>query len=213
MGHERIDFDVFPEIIDVGRRMEEAKLVNTSEGNISIKRDGLVYITPSRHSKRTLTREIIAVIDEAGQQIWGSMKPSSETPMHLAAYGIHPGTNAVIHCHAPYLTAHAICNKSIKLDCHPELLCHLKDIPCAPYGRPGTEDILDKAREALKDRYLVLLGNHGVLAVASSLEKCFARVETAESIARLMTIVAQVGEPVPLPAEELERYSHFQPAL
>ena len=213
MVNNKIDFDVFAEIIDIGAKMEENKLVNSAEGNISIKRDGLLYITPSRHSKKTLTNDVIAVIDEDGNQIWGSMKPSSETPMHRAAYGIHEGTNAVIHCHAPYLTAYAICNMPLKFDCHPELICHLKDIPCAPYGRPGTEDILNKAREALKDRYLCLLGNHGVLAVASSLEKCYHRVETAESVARLMTLVKQIGTPVPLPESELERSSHIQLVL
>lgn len=203
----RIDRSVFEEIITIGARMEENKLVNTFEGNISVKKDGLLYITPSRHSKKTLMEDVIAVIDEEGNQIWGSMKPSSETPMHRAAYGVHEGTKAVIHCHAPYLTAYAICNKSLKFDCHPELISHFKDIPCAPYGRPGTEDILDKARAALKDRYLVLLGNHGVLAVASSLEKCYSRVEAGESVARLMTIVPQVGTPVPLPQSEIERMS------
>ena len=142
MVNNKIDFDVFAEIIDIGAKMEENKLVNSAEGNISIKRDGLLYITPSRHSKKTLTNDVIAVIDEDGNQIWGSMKPSSETPMHRAAYGIHEGTNAVIHCHAPYLTAYAICNMPLKFDCHPELICHLKDIPCAPY--PQDRSIMNR---------------------------------------------------------------------
>ena len=43
-----IDYDVIREIIRVAKAMEAAQLVNTYEGNLSIKQDGLLYITPAR---------------------------------------------------------------------------------------------------------------------------------------------------------------------
>lgn len=202
--NSQIDMEVIEEIIRVSEAMEDVNLVNTYEGNLSIKKGDLIYITPTRTRKSSLTPEQIAIIDSEGNQISGTKKPSSETVMHCAAYEYRDDVSAVIHCHAPYLTAHAMCNKSIKVFCHPELLLFFKDIPCAPYGRPGTRQIIDNGADMLKTHNLILLGNHGVLAVGSTLEKAFSRVESAEKFARILTICKSVGDTVDIPAEEIE---------
>jgi L-fuculose-phosphate aldolase len=201
----RIDKSVVDEIIRVARKMEEAQLVNTFEGNLSIMKDGFLYITPARTRKSELTEDLIVVFDEAGTQIGGTKKASSELLMHKGAYSVRDDIKAVIHCHAPYLTAFAICNVPIDYKCHPEILFHFKDIPVAPYGKPGTSEIVDNAREYLKNRNLVLLGNHGVLAVGSTLEIVFQRIESAEKFARIATIAKQIGPVVNIPPSEIER--------
>ena len=132
-----IDYDVIREIIRVAKAMEAAQLVNTYEGNLSIKQDGLLYITPARTRKSTLTEDLICVIDEEGNQIHGTKKSSSETIMHHNSYELRPDINAVIHCHSPFLTAHAMCHVPIDQKCHPEILFHFKDIPVAPMASPA----------------------------------------------------------------------------
>lgn len=200
-----IDYDVIHEVIRVSKAMEAAQLVNTYEGNLSIKQDGLLYITPARTRKSTLTEDLICVIDEEGNQIHGTKKSSSETIMHRNSYELRPDISAVIHCHSPYLTAHAMCHVPIDQKCHPEILFHFKDIPVAPYGQPGTREILDKAAPYLKNRNLVLLGNHGVLAVGSTLEKAFQRVEAAEKFAMEIFITRSLGPVVDIPQSEIDR--------
>jgi L-fuculose-phosphate aldolase len=83
--------------------MDQKNLVNTYEGNLSIKRDDKILITPSGKSKASLTPEMIAVIDQTG----GSLK---DAPLllefllrrrHRLRHDIH----ATIHSHAPYLTS------------------------------------------------------------------------------------------------------------
>lgn len=201
----RINRDVIAKIIEISKKMEANQLVNTFEGNLSIMQDGLLYITPARTSKSSLTENVICVFDENGKQIWGEKKASSELCMHKGAYTVKDEIKAVIHCHAPHLTAYAICNVPLEFKCHPELLFHFKDIPVAPYGKPGTDEILDNARPYLLYRNLVLLGNHGVLAVGSTLDLAYQRVEAAEKFARVITITKSIGPVVNIPEPEIYR--------
>ena len=99
--NREINYDIIREIIRVSKAMESAQLVNTYEGNLSIKQDGLLYITPARTRKSTLTEDLICVLEEDGTQIHGSKKSSSETIMHRTAYELRDDVNAVIHCHSP----------------------------------------------------------------------------------------------------------------
>lgn len=201
---QEINFDVIREIIRVAKIMEAARLVNTYEGNLSVKDNGLIYITPTNTRKSTLTEDLIAVLDENGNQVFGKRKPSSEIIMHTAAYKLREDANAVIHCHSPYLTAHAICNIPIDQKCHPEMMMHYRDIPVAPYGRPGTSEIIDNAASYIKERNLVLLGNHGVLAVGSTLELTYQRVEAAEKFAQILAIARGLGPTVDIPQADID---------
>jgi len=203
---ERIDLKTIQEIIRVSKKMEELKLVNTFEGNLSILKDGLLYITPARTRKSVLTEDVIAVFDENDNQIHGTKRASSEKNMHLGAYTVRDDIKAAIHCHPPYLTAHAMCYVPIDYKCHPEILFHFKDIPVAAYGKPGTNEIVDNAKPFLKNRNVVLLANHGVLAVGSTLEKAFARIESAEKFAQIINISKNIGPLVDLPQAEIERF-------
>ena len=77
-----INMDVIREVMAVAKRLDEKTLVNTFEGNISAKVDGKIYITPTTKNKGLLTDDMIAVMDENGNQIHGNCKPTYELPMH-----------------------------------------------------------------------------------------------------------------------------------
>lgn len=201
----RIEVKWMDEIMEIGSMMQDMDLVNTFEGNLSIREGDLMYITPGRMDKKKLNHDNICVFDEAkGEQIWGG-RPSSETKMHRGAYGVKEGVRAVIHCHAPYLTAHAISHVPLDLKCHPELLFHFKDIPVVPYGMPGSDETVDKARPYLLQRNLVLMANHGVLSIASNLALAAQRIVAAEKLAKVLNIANQIGKPVDIPETEIYR--------
>lgn len=201
----RIRTEVMDEIIRVGSEMQDQELVNTFEGNLSIKDGDLMYVTPGRTSKKALTYDNICVFDLVkDEQIWGG-RASSETKMHKGAYTIKEGVNAAIHCHAPILTSYAVANKSIECKCHPELLFHYHDIPCVPYGMPGSDEIIEKARPYLLNRNLVLMANHGVLSIASNLSLACQRIVSAEKLAKELIIANLLGGPVDIPETEIIR--------
>jgi len=207
----KISKEVKQNILRVAKRMDEKGLVNAYEGNISVKKDGLLYITPSGQNKAWLTEEMIAVIDENGKQIDGTFKYSSELPMHIAAYGKRKkgNINAVIHCHSTHLTCYAICRKSLECTYYPEHVMAFDKIPVAPYGQPGTDAIHEGIGDLFEYGDIVLLANHGVLAVGETLEDALATVEAAEHSAQIYSVCQNIGDPVNIVGEELEKLKEW----
>jgi L-fuculose-phosphate aldolase len=200
-----ISQEAINDILEAARMMDRKGFMSAFEGNISVKRDGLLYITPTQTSKGSLTAAMIAVYDESGSRVAGELQASSELSMHTALYGMREGIGAVAHAHPPYLTAHAICHKTVTADCYPEFLALFSEIPVAPYGAPGSRDIYAGLKPLIQDHYVVLLANHGALAVGSTAAKACARLEAAEASAAVLDLAGRIGKPVPLGEAEIRR--------
>lgn len=202
-----IDLHVIQNIIDVARRLDDKGLVNAFEGNVSVKKDGYLYITPSGKSKVTLTPEKICVFDETGRQISGIYEPSSELKMHRAVYEMRDNIGGVVHAHPAFLTAYAMCGKPLESRCHAEMIWDHKVIEVAPYGRPGSDDIYKGVKPILdKGRDLLLLANHGVLSVGTDVFAALNKLESVENAAKILTIAKIVGDGkyADLPEEEVQ---------
>ncbi len=203
----KTDIEIKKRMIRVARRMDEKGLVNAYEGNLSVKDNGLIYITPACQSKAWLTEEMIAVLDGDGKQIEGTLPYSSEAPMHIAAYGKRKKGNihSVIHCHPTFLTGYAICRKPLECAFYPEHVVIFGKIPVAPYGQPGTDAIHEGIGDLFEESDIVLLANHGVLAVGETIEAALATVEAAEHSAMIYSACRSIGEPVDITGEEYEK--------
>ena len=166
------DKQIKEEIVYYAKLLDQKGLVNPLEGNISIydRENNKLYITPTGIRKSFLTEEKIAVLQN-GIQIDGELRRSSEYLLHEAALNARPDCRAAVHTHAPYLTAFAYCNKDIKLRCSSTFALLFEDIPCLPFGQPGTPHIANGIDKAIKEHDLILLANHGCLTVAPTLEK------------------------------------------
>ena len=198
----RIEKKYIQEVIECARRLDQKGMVNGFEGNISTRHNGLIYITPTGMSKATLTEDMIAVVDENGIQIAGSFRPTAELPMHMDAYAVRDDIVGVIHTHAPFLTAHALCNIPVETHAYPEMMGNFGRFEVAPYGRPGTDAIFEGAVPILKKRDVCLLGNHGAISVGTSLVDAMNKMEAAESIAKTLFIARMMGKAVDLSDEE-----------
>lgn len=192
-------------IVDIAKVMDQKNLVNTYEGNLSIRVEGRILITPSGKSKASLTTEMIAVIDETGKQFEGELKYSSEFLLHVAAYRLRADISAAIHSHAPYLTSFALNNQPIKSRAYPEMINLFGKIPVVPYGTPGTDEIAAEMGPHLAKSKVVLLANHGVLAVGSDLYDAFDLMQAAESIAYILTLAHNLGNVKDLTPEQVAR--------
>ena len=206
-----ISEEAINEVLFVAKRMDEKGLVNSFAGNISTKRDGKIYITPTGQNKGLLTPEKIAVLDENGKRIWG-MKETSETIMHTMAYEICEKNGwdvaGVVHSHSKVLTAFSMAMKSVETEALPEMMGNFHYIPCVPYGAPGTKYILTMAEPYLADGYrIVLLGNHGSLAVGKTVEDAMNVVEASEAIAEQVLISNYIlGGEKPVHKDEVARF-------
>lgn len=199
------------EVVKFAHLIENKGFINAMEGNISTydRETDTIYITPSGKCKCLLDESGIAVLDKDRNQVGGDFKASSEYRLHEAAYKARKDVGGVIHCHAPYLTAFAICGKPVRMDSCPEFLLAYKEIPVLPFGMTGTHDIHKGLDEALMKGNVVLLANHGVIAVGSDLEQALRFVEGAEGIAKILTIIDKVGTPQDLPKEAFDYCWNF----
>lgn len=206
-----ISEEVINQVLFVAKRMDDKGLVNSFAGNISAKADGKIYITPTGQNKGLLTPEKIAVIDENGKRIWG-MKETSEIIMHSMAYDICEkngwDVGGVVHSHSKVLTAFSMAGIDVETEALPEMMGNFHKIPCAPYGAPGTKFIMTMAEPYFADGYrIVLLGNHGSLAVGKDVEDAMNVVEACEAIAEQILITKYIlkGE-APLDRDEVARF-------
>lgn len=96
--------------------LEKHGLVIFTWGNVSgIDREkGLVVIKPSGVSYDNMKAEDMVVVDlTTGNVVEGNLKPSSDTPTHLALYRAFPEIGGVVHTHSTYATAWAQAGKDI----------------------------------------------------------------------------------------------------
>ena len=84
-------------------------LVIFTWGNVSgIDREsGLVVIKPSGVENDTMKVSDMVVVDLDGNVVEGDLRPSSDTPTHLALYKAFPEIGGVVHTHSTYATAWA----------------------------------------------------------------------------------------------------------
>lgn len=194
-------------VVDIGQRLTARGAVGTFEGNISVldRQTGRLYITPSGHAKDTLTPEMIVVTDQEGRPLEqrDGLKASSEIVMHARMYALRPDVNACVHCHPPFCTAFAVNQTPIRTDSMAELrvLFH-GEVPVLPYGEPGTVHLVD-GYERHMEKDVVLLANHGLLALGKDLDEAYGRTITIEMTAKTLFISRLMGTNVPIPEEEL----------
>ncbi len=83
-------------------------LVIFTWGNVSgiDRENGLVVIKPSGVSYDEMKVDDMVVVDiNTGTVVEGSLRPSSDTPTHIALYRAFPEIGGVVHTHSTYATA------------------------------------------------------------------------------------------------------------
>jgi len=94
----------------------EAGLVTLSFGNASglDRSRGVMLIKPSGVACDALRSEqLVAVAIDDGQVVEGELRPSSDTPTHLALYRAYPEIGGIVHTHSPAATSWAQASRSI----------------------------------------------------------------------------------------------------
>lgn len=195
------------EIVRVAKAMYHSGMINLFEGNVSMRVGDTMLLTPSRQDKEQMTPDMIIELDLEGgvRHAKEGLRPSVEYRMHAALYRMRPDIRAVVHNHSACATAYALAGKPIASDAHLELNLLFGQIPVAPYGMLGTEAVYTGIEPLMQDHHVVLLENHGLLAVGPDLLTAYSRAEAAEKIAKTLILTNLLGGEKPLPAEELEK--------
>lgn len=172
------------DIINIGKNLYNKDLTVGTSGNISVKTDKGILITTSGSVLGNLSEKEIVLIDFEGKE-QENKKASSEKMLHVEIYKQRSDVKAIIHTHPEYLTTFACCHKTLDEPIMSENIIYFEDIPVAPYAMPSSLELVENTVKYLKNRDVVLMANHGAIAVAENLKQAYLKMETAEYYAKV----------------------------
>jgi L-ribulose-5-phosphate 4-epimerase len=103
------------QVLEANLELPRYGLVTFTWGNVSgiDRASGLVVIKPSGVPYEELKAEDLVVLDLEGNKVDGRLKPSSDTPTHLALYRAFPSIGGIVHTHSPWATSWAQAGRDI----------------------------------------------------------------------------------------------------
>ena len=194
-------------IINACLKMNATGLNQGTSGNISLRTDSGVLITPTSMAYVDMTPDDIAHIPDGGREgaFDGPRRPSSEWRFHTDIYAARSEVNAIVHTHSTYATVLSMLRWPIPA-CHYMIAAFGgQDIRCSDYAIYGSADLSAQAVAALSGRFGCLLGTHGAIALGATLEQAMWRAEELETLAKQYYLARQIGDPVILEDDEIAR--------
>jgi L-fuculose-phosphate aldolase len=183
------------EVVAAAREMLRLGLVAGSSGNVSLREGDRIHITPSALPYADMGEDDVVTLSLSGELVAGTREPSSERRVHLAVYAARPDAGALVHSHSVHATAWSFLGDP--LDTGTEELEHAAGgaVLTAPFAPTGSDAIAAAAVEALAGRRAVLLGRHGVLALAESPARALDVCAVVERQAQLAWLLRGVTRP------------------
>lgn len=181
------------EILRVGSKLWQRQYVDGNGGNISVRiSPHYVLCTPTLCSKGDLCRKDLSLVDLANYQICGNRPQTSEILLHLEIYKAVPAAKAVIHCHPPYATAHAVAGVIPQGNLVPEQEVFVGPVALAPYETPGTLAFAKTVLPYVQDHNTILLANHGIVCWADTVTHAEWYVEVVDTYCKTVMIASQL---------------------
>ncbi len=182
-------------------------LVIFTWGNVSgIDREkGLMVIKPSGVDYDVMTPDDMVVIDiRTGEKVEGKLKPSSDTPTHLALYRAWPEIGGVVHTHSTYATAWSQAGIYLPNIGTTHADYFHKAIPCTPdMTEPEvtndyeleTGNVIIKRFEDMNPMHTpgVLVKNHGPFSWGKDPHDAVHNAVVMEQVAKMAFIAYQVN--------------------
>jgi L-fuculose-phosphate aldolase len=190
------------EMIATARRMNTSGLNQGTSGNLGVRVEGGLLITPSGMDYGALVPEDIVSLRFDGSPE-GRRVPSTEWRFHRDILEARPEVNAVLHAHSMFCTTLACLHRPIPPFHYMVAKAGGSSIRCAPYATFGTEALSRHAVAALEGRKACLLANHGMIAVGATLAAAYALAVEVETLAAMYWRALQIGEPVLLDEAEM----------
>jgi len=181
-------------------------------GNISVRLDDGILITPTSSCLGRLTPDRIAKIDWNGKLLAGD-KPSKEWILHLAVYRSRPDDNAVVHLHSPHAVAVSCLDALDPADVLPPItpyfVMRIGRLPLVPYYPPGAGELAEAVGDIAANYNAVLLAHHGTVVAGKNLDDAVYNSEELEETAKLFMLLKNSRYTVLKAAEVLELKKRF----
>lgn len=191
------------QIIATCLKMSALGINHGTSGNVSVRVEGGLLITPSGMPYEQIEPEDIVLLDQAGRY-QGRRLPSTEWRFHYDIMRERPDINAIVHNHALHCTVLACLRMEIPAFHYMIAVAGGDTIRVAPYARFGTQALSDHALAALEGRKACLLANHGMIALGADLDKALGLAVEVENLASCYWRCLQVTRPAILTSGQID---------
>jgi len=181
------------QLIDTAQAMNASGLNPGTSGNLSLRCEEGMLITPSGMDYAGLEPDDIVWMDLGGN-CKGTRKPSSEWRFHAAIYQHRSEASAILHAHPVNCTALACLGKGIPAFHYMVARAGGKDIRCADYATFGTQELSEHVLKALQDRKACLMAHHGLTCFDKDLAGALALAIEVEHLAAVYSRILAIGE-------------------
>jgi len=190
-------------IIATSLAMNALGINRGKSGNVSARwKDGFL-ITPSGLPYQETRPADIVFVGKNGNAT-GKRPPSSEWRFHYDIYRTRKDAQAVVHTHSSFATTLACLGMDVPAFHYMIAVAGGNSIRCAPYATFGTQELSDRALQAMSNRKACLLANHGMIAAGDSLKHALALAVEVEALCEQYWRALQVGKPAILSDSEME---------
>lgn len=189
------------------RRLYNRGLTTPSGGNISVRLDNMIVITPSALDKGLIRGRQVGILSSEGKNLIPELKPSIECAMHVAIYRRRKDISAIVHAHPPVATSFTAMQRAIDCTLIAEARAILGTPVVAPYALMGTAELASvtaAVADSPSQPNVILLENHGIICLGKDLLTAFDRMEVLEAAAKMTLITGLMGGVRPLSKEQLE---------
>ena len=180
--------DPVHDLISAARTAWQRGLLSGFNGNLSIRKEDVVFLTATGTVKATLTPADLCKVELASGNLLSGPPPSTESFMHLEIYRIQPEARAICHTHPPHLLALSLAGSPL-LDLPlfesaalARELAHVEDL------LPGTQELALAVAAASARSRAVFMKRHGLTCWAESLDRAVALCEELDSLARIQLL-------------------------
>lgn len=193
-------------LVTISHQLYDKSFVTATDGNVSMRiSENEILTTPTSICKGWITEDDLVIVNMNGELLHGTRKVSTEIQMHLFIYKHRHDIHAVVHAHPPYATGFAVAGKALVECVLPEVVVGIGPIPLAKYATPSTNEVCESLIPFIKDHSVILMQNHGVVAMGKDLWDAYFKIEKTEHAAKIIAIARMLGGERVLTEAEYEK--------
>ena len=214
--------DLKKKVYHANMRLKDDGLAVLTWGNASgfDRESGLMVIKPSGVAYGMLRPRDMVVVDLDGKVVEGGLRPSSDTPTHIALYKAFPHVGGIVHTHSIEATAWAQAMREIPCYGTTHADCFHGAVPVTRYLTEAevAQDYEGNTGKVIVERLAeldpvsvpgVLVGGHGPFTWGNDVMSAVDSAVSLEAVAKMARLTDRIADAkVELPAYISEK--HYQ---